>query len=251
MNDSIRCEADYNERMTAPKLNESQKRYLILFENHVDIKTGEIFDKQFERDIKSLRSMNRDTLMAIPPKGSTHKAQPMARFIVKYDFPAEMANFLYEYIVNDNIDALLIHSGLYLVSDATQEAVGWGDNQEDAYVVYDGIATHNQTKNRSELKLVIPPKVTLKQAKDFLTLNWDFVKEQQSNYLGKNDKKLVDKIRPHFNARRDYRVIALLEKGLSYKEVAIEIQKEYPTYSPTYMEIAKIKSKLKRKDIEV
>ena len=42
------------------KLNESQRRYMVLFEKHVDVETGEIFDKEFERDILTLRSMGAD-----------------------------------------------------------------------------------------------------------------------------------------------------------------------------------------------
>lgn len=234
--------------MTAPALNETQRRYLILFENHVDLKTGEIFDKQFERDVIKLRSMEPASLTAIPSKGETN---PMIRFIIKYGFPPEMVDFLYNFILTNEIDYSLIISGMYLVSDATKKAIGWGGNESDSYIVYDGIATYNQTKERQELKFVIPAKVTLKQAKDFLTRNWDFIKDQQPNYLGANDKNKADTIRPHFNAKRDYRVLELLESGARYNDVALQIQKEYPGYSPTYMEIAKIKSKLKIKDIEV
>lgn len=228
--------------------NETQRRYLVLFENHVDLKTGEIFDKQFERDVIKLRSMEPHELALIP---STGGSTPLARFNVKYGFPAEMVEFLFSYIVNNEIDLSLIRSGMYIVSDATQKAVGWSGTDEESFIAYDGIATYNQTKSRRELKFIIPANVTLKQAKDFLTQNWGFVKDQQSHYLGVNDKAKADTIRPHFNAKRDYRVLELLESGAKYNDVAVQIQKEYPGYSPTYMEIAKIKSKLKTKDIEI
>ena len=228
------------------ELNESQKRYKILFEKHVDIKSGVIFDKEFEKDIIQLRSMGKEMLKDDLTPNHTDRKSPFVRFVLKYKFPISMIDFLYSYVLDGSVEFKEITSGMYLVSDVDKTAIGRGSTPEGVYLTYDQIrSAGGHQKPSDELKLILSASTSLKQAKNFLTDNWDFIKSKQPLY--RINEEPIGTIRPYFNAKRDHRVLELLETH-SIDEVTIMISKDYPTYHPTYMEIAKIKSRLRLKD---
>lgn len=232
------------------KLNESQKRYKILFENHVSINRGKatIVDKAFERRIKELRELGWERILQ-------HGEQfgdiaPFDLFMYEYKFPKQMKDFLYHFIITDGeIDYTLIKDGLLLVSDL-DELMTDGTSDNGYIEQYGAIEDNSDRFATPELKFVIGHDTTLKQAKDFLTRNWQFVEDHQK--LWRQDHEREGKtIRPHLNSKRDYRIIELLEQGFNPAYVSTQIEKEYNGYAPTYMAIAKIKSRIKKNKNEI
>lgn len=223
-------------------LSETQKRYKLLFENHVDTKTGEIFNKEFERDILKLRAIGAG--MTHHDSGEKVVATPLRRLLVKYGFPYLMHNFIYLYALNGTVDYEQIISGLLLVCEVDGVAVGAG-NESEAYEKYKS----NQTLNGdTDLKLIINPNSTKKEVMQFLDIHWEsFVKPRaiEGVLIG-----TPERIREHYNAKRDYRVLELLEDHKP-KDVSIMISKEYPGYTPTYVDFAKIKKRRKPKNITI
>lgn len=199
-------------------LNESQKRYTILFENHVDSKSGVIFDKEFERDILTLRAMGkRMTERVVDGKGWS-KYPPLFRFIWKHKLALPMYDFMYHFALDGTIDFTRIQSGLSIVDD------------EDV------------------LKIAIAPGATKKQVIDFINEQWGAIEEVQKDYM---IPLFPDgRVRQHLNAKRDYRMLELAET-MSLNDVAAKISQEYSPYSPTPKEISKIKDQLKKRDIPV
>ncbi len=237
--------------MAAAKLNESQKRYKILFENHVNSKTGVIDDKVFERRINKLRELGPERMLR--PGGQFWERSLFDWFMYEYKFPKTMRDFLYHYIVSDGeIDYTLIKDGLLLVSDLDEAAtdIEDGDEHERYLEEYDAIDDNSDRFATLELKLVISHDATLKQAKDFLTRNWKFVEQHQKAWRQDHERDSKT-IRPHLNSKRDYRVMELLEQGLNFAQVSTQIEKEYKGYAPTYMAIAKIKSRIKKNKNEI
>ena len=224
-------------------LTETQKRYKILFENHVNSKTGEVFDKEFERDTLKLRSLGADMLKKDRPGGML--STPFRRFILKYEFPYLMRDFLYLYAIEGTIDFHLIESGMLLVSEADKVAVGSRADESKAYRSYkDTRSKHGD----DDLKLVLNPNSTKKEAMQFLDMHWDsFVKPRRSKSFLYG---LSERVREQYNAKRDYRVLELLE-DYKPKDVSIMISKEYPGYTPTYVDFAKIKKRRKPKNITI
>lgn len=253
MDNSIGCEADYNERMTVPKLSESQKRYKILFENHVSINKGTvtIVDKSFEKRILQLRKIGQKEML-------THKnmsvqgfafsgMSPFELFMYEYKFPETMRDFLFHYILSSEIDYTLIRDGLYLVSDLNESATnGVTEDEHMLYLKKYGEVGENSDRFASmELKLVISHDTTLKQVNDFLKRNWAFVERNQGLWRQSHERDSKT-IRPHLNSKRDYRIMELIEQGLNDTQISTQIEKEYKGYAPTYMAIAKIKSRIKK-----
>lgn len=202
--------------MTA--LNESQKRYKILFENHVDSKSGVIFDKEFERDILTLRAMGkRMTERVVDGKGWS-KYPPLFRFIWKHKLALPMYDFMYHFALDGTIDFTRIQSGLSIVDD------------------------------ENGLKIAIPSGTTKKQVVDFINEQWNAIEEAQK---GNKVPLYPDgRVSQHFNAKRDYRILELAET-MKLNDVAAKIAREYSPYSPTPKEISKIKDRLKKRDIPV
>lgn len=224
-------------------LSDTQRRYRILFENHVDTKTGDIFDKEFERDILKLRLLGADMLKKDRP--GVMMSAPLRRFILKYEFPYLMRDFLYIYAHEGTIDFQLIGSGMLLVSEADKVAVGSRADESKAYRSYkDTRSKHGD----DDLKLVLNPNSTKKEAMQFLDMHWDsFVKPRRSKSFLYG---LSERVREQYNAKRDYRVLELLE-DYKPKDVSIMISKEYPGYTPTYVDFAKIKKRRKPKKITI
>lgn len=243
--------------MTASILNESQKRYKILFEDHVMVTKNKItvIDKVFERRIEELRKLGKDKMSlreTLSVQGYDFSGMsPFEIFMYEYKFPEAMREFLYRYIVNEEIDYTLIQDGLYLVSDLNESATdGITDDEHSLYLKK--YAEVNEDSDRfasMELKLVINHDTSLKQAKNFLTRNWQFIQQNQEHWRQSHDRE--GKIRPHLNAKRDYRIMELVEQGLNDAQISTQIEKEYKGYAPTYMAIAQIKSRIKKRKNEV
>lgn len=212
-----------------------QERYMILFENHVDVKTGEIFDHYFKKDLEYVRSLTKE---------NKQKLQNLtAKLALRYKFPANMVNFLSEFIDTGAINPSLISSYIRIVDGRSQTVTRdkeashllWKQYQENIQ----RFPTHSP---EYELKIVIGDEVSREQLRDYITEHWDMIEAGIKAKPRAHERSIF---RSHFNAKRDYRVLALLESGLTHDEVALKIQQEYPGYSPTYSDIQKIKSKVK------
>lgn len=156
-----------------PHYDASQRRYLRLFANYVDVSNGDILHKGFERDVRKLRESSvtlADSKAIIKGKEST---TPFSEFMIKYRFPYAMVDFIYTYVLDDTIEPLLIKSGMFLVSEADSTAVGLDREPRVNFSLYEQLRIRGgQSKPRSELKLVIPSGVKLNEVKDFLDGNW-------------------------------------------------------------------------------
>lgn len=199
-------------------LNESQKRYKILFENHVNIKTGNIFDKEFERDILKLRNMGDGMIQRTKGGKGWSKYPPLFRFIWKHKLALTMYDFLYNFALDGMIDFTRISSGLsFEVSD-------------------------------DKLKIVISPDATRKQIINFINEQWDEIHKAQTF----NMVPLYPdgKVKQHLNAERDYRMFELAET-MKLNDVAAKIAQEYHPYSPTPSDISKLKNRYKKRNIPI
>jgi hypothetical protein len=227
------------------KLNESQRRYMVLFEKHVDVETGEIFDKEFERDILTLRSMGADMNVVKRTDEWHSKYKPLYRFMWKYELPPALYSFVYLFALEGTIDPSTIGSTMMIISDKHEEAVGKSDDLKASYNRY----VDSRVKYEGgELKLLIGADVTLKQAKEFLEENWNYIQSRQSEYKSMFDTNGT--VRPYFNAKRDYRIVALHAEGLKDAEIAKIISNEYGI-PLTYKKVWEIRKKLKPKDIPI
>lgn len=200
------------------KLNESQKRYKILFENHVNSKSGHIFDKEFERDILKLRALGDGMKHRTVNGKGWSKYPPLMRFIWKHKLALPMYDFLYHFAIDGTIDFTEIRTGLSIEC------------------------------NEAGTKLLISPDATKKQIISFINDNWSDI--QTAQYHDMTPLYPDGKIQSHFNAERDYRMLELAET-MNLNDVAAKIAQEYRPYSPTPRDISKIKHRLKKRSIPI
>lgn len=221
-----------------------QQRYMILFENHVNVKNGEIFDHYFKKDIEHIRSLlDKDGRGLDYLHISPIHSRAIARLSLRYRFPTNMLSFLSKYIATGEIDPSLITSHIKIVDGRNKTLTQDTKASHGLWLQYQDDAKRSHRNSHDlELKIVIDDEVSREQLRDYITDHWDVIEAGIKAKPSLHERAII---RPHLNAKRDYRVLALLESGLTHDEVALQIQKEYPGYSPTYMAIQKIKAKIK------
>lgn len=225
--------------MTASKLNESQNRYKVIFENHVDTKTRHVFNHYLWRDIQTLRER---------VKNGTESKEDLSLkwLLLKYKFPREMREFIANFIYNDNdIDYSLLEPNIYFVDEASEIAVSdkatsrrkWQELQKrsDIQKLY---------ATAGERKLVIDGAVTLEELRSFLTRHWKDIRKSLVDVSPNVNYVSSRGVGTHSTAKRDYRVVQLAEEGYSYVDINNILAKEFPGYSVTYKVIDKLKTKI-------
>lgn len=226
-----------------PHLNASQNRYLRLFSRYVHIETGEIFDRDFRQDVENLRrhGISSDDYRLVIKGEDTDT--PFSQFLYKYGFPYAMTNFIRKFVLEDRIEPLLIHSGIFLVSEADESATGYNKLNE-GYALYSQIRSIGTSK--PELKLVIPSGVKLNEVKEFLDENWgSFVQPRMRLY--ETDGSAPNKpIRARRIVAIEHRLLELKEREKTSKEIAEAINAEFKT-SYTYNHINQMYYRVKHR----
>lgn len=222
-----------------PHLNASQNRYLRLFTRYVDMNTGEPFDREFKADLETLRQLgiNIDDYRAVI-KGNDRDT-PFSNFLKKYEFPYAMANFIRMFVLEDRISPLLIHSGIFLVSEADESATGYNKHKE-GYSLYSRSRLDEATNEpHSELKLIIPAGVKLNEVKDFLDDNWSTFIQPRMRLYETSGSAPNRRIRSRPLVVIEHRIAELKEQNKTAAEIARIINGEFKT-NYTYNNINQI-----------
>lgn len=218
-----------------PHLNASQNRYLRLFSQYVDINSGEIFDRGFKADLDELRQLGISADDYRTTIKGTDNDTPFSGFLNKYGFPYTMANFIRLFALQDRINPLLIHSGIFLVSEADESATGYNKHKE-GYSLYSHMRAN---KPDSELKLVIPAGVKLNEVKDFLDDNWGTFVQPRMRLYETSGSAPNRRIRSRPLAAIEHRIVELKEQKKTATEIARLINSEFGT-NYTYNNINQI-----------
>ena len=117
------------------RLSESQKRYLALFTEYVDIDTNEFLDPRFEADIKALRKRFSE-FADIKEEFEFSLSDEWKAFMMKYKFNRSMAEFIRWFIEYNVVRPELINSGIYIVSEADSTAAGGITDPGMTYLIY-------------------------------------------------------------------------------------------------------------------
>lgn len=210
-----------------PHLNASQNRYLRLFTQYVDMNTGEPFDRDFKADLEELRQLGIDTDDYRAVIKGDDRDTPFSSFLKKYEFPYAMANFIRMFVLEDRINPLLIHSGIFLVSEADESATGYNKHKE-GYSLYSRSRLDETTNEpRSELKLIIPSGVKLNEVKDFLDDNWSTFVQPRMRLYETSGSAPNRRIRSRLNAHIEHRILELKEQNKKSTEIAQQINSEF------------------------
>lgn len=223
-------------------INESQRRYLALFSEYVDVDSGRILDEEFQEDIKALHDK-------MPVFGDLDNLEEESKrstsdwwidFLLKYEFNNAMSDFLEFYVQYGVIRPSLINSGIYLVSEADKTAKGRITSDEVTHYLYEAERIRRgEDKPADELKLVIPAGVTQSQVKDFLQEHWKtFVVGKQELYRAEADQS--QRRVKTANTKLITRVKDLINANTSYDNIAKIINQEFEDKHYGYSDIAQI-----------
>ena len=218
------------------RLTESQRRYIALFAEYVDIESGRILDQNFEADVKALRqkiprfSEGKDTNKEISTWIKLRND-----FLIKYGFNGAMADFLEYFIDYRDVKPSLINSGIYVVSEADRTAEGRITDSELTYFIYENDRVNRGSgEPAGELKLVIPAGVTQNQIKDFIQEHWkSFISVKQELYRDDLDQS-QGRVKGS-NSKLRARIKELVKSDVPYPEIATIINEEFEekTYAST------------------
>lgn len=210
------------------RLTESQRRYIALFAEYVDIESGRILDQTFEADIKALRHK----IPRFSEQDDVHKEisawiKLKNEFLTKYGFNSAMSDFLEYFIDYREVKPSLINSGMYVVSEADNTAEGRITDSDLTYLIYENDRIDRGDDGPAkELKLVIPAGVTQNQIKDFIQEHWkSFISVKQELYRDNLDQS-QGRIKGS-NSKLRARINELVKKGVSYPEIATIINEEF------------------------
>ena len=214
------------------RLSESQKRYLALFAEYVDIDTNEFLDSRFEADIKALRKRFSE-FTDIKEEFEFSLSYEWKSFMMKYKFNRSMAEFIRWFIEYNVVRPELINSGIYIVSEADNTAEGRITDPGMTYLIY------QQERKAQELKLVIPAGVTQNQLKDFIQKHWkSFIATKQELYRDELDPP-SGRVKGS-NSKLRARVTELDGAGMPHAEIAKVISNEFPDKDYSYHNIDQI-----------
>lgn len=193
----------------------------------------------FREDILNLRDTGVDQSEYIAVIKGMNEHSPFSRFMDKYSFPYPMASFLRSFIVGGKIDPLLIHSGMFFVSEADESATGYNKHREGYLLYTKSRMSRGDDTPRPELKLVIPYGVKLNEVKEFLDENWgSFVQPRMRLYKSRGSAP-NRRIRSRGLAAIEARIIELKSQYKTSAQIAVTINKEFGR-SYTYNNINQI-----------
>lgn len=213
-------------------MTESQKRYLALLAEYVQIDTGKFLDREFEADIKTLRRKFLE-FTDIEEEAKFSVSEEWKSFLLKYKFNKAMSDFLLYFVEFGVIYPKLINSGIYVVSEADGTAEGRITPPEITHFIY------QNERSEKELKIVIPAGVTQNQVKDFIQTYWkSFIAVKQELHRSSLDQP-KGRVKGSHSALRA-RVIELDKAKVPHKEIADIINTEFPEKQYAYSDISQI-----------
>lgn len=231
----------YNGGMATNPTRE-RKRFLSLFERYVNARTNTMFDKEFKEDVLRLRNESniREPVITIVDEldNFTEEPSPLTRFMLRYGLPVAMEDFIYCFVMKDEIDTSLLKLGIYIVDEDALEATGGYKDSHDNFQKYTEDIAY---RKNLELTLSIPLDATNLQIREAIRVSNDFIKQRQKELGGSSGKTY-----PRFSAQLHSRILELSEEYNS-KDVAAKISTEYPNFNPTDSYIRKVISQEKRR----
>lgn len=201
-----------------PDLNESQNRYMIVFENHVDTKDRYIFDHYLRKDVETLRERVKD-------KTATKEDLSLKWLLLKYRFPREMRDFLINFVYGDsNIDVSLLQPNIYFVDNAEGIVI---DDQGTSRSKWEKLQSRDELiklyGDHGEKKLVFTGAVTLEELRSFVSRHYTEMNQQLESATPKPNYFSKRRVEVYPAARYKHRVAELSEMGLDAIEIDMEL----------------------------
>jgi hypothetical protein len=206
-------------------------------------------DDHFADDINLLRSSTVDITQPTYENfeefedGSANADEipsPLLKFMIKYDLPPVMEDFISLYILKDKVDLTMLRSGVYIVDHGQQEASG---SSLDKHLNYQSYAQDTMHDDYVELTLAIPIHALSTQIADTLAQHKQFIKDKQAILNGGDS---IKRIKLYPKDLRNREILRLHQEGLKPSEILLELPDTFRG-ELTAPDISKIIYKLRSK----
>lgn len=193
-----------------------QQQFINRFRRYVS-DDGTIQHAKFSKDVDELRKSEADILKStyenveVLDDGSANADEIpslLYQFMMKYELPLIMEEFVYHFIKHNEIDLTKLRYGVYLVDDKAMEASGDYDDPEQNYHAYIEDSHYNKYVN---LTMAIPVGATITQINGAISQYKQFIKDRQTEA---NDGRSIQRVRSNFYAKRDREITKLSEQGV-------------------------------------
>lgn len=145
---------------------------------------------------------------------------PIHQFMMKYNLPLIMEDFMHHYVARNEIDLSKLRNGVYLVDDKDMEASGSYDNKLN-YHDYVNDTMHNKYIH---VTLAIPVHATTTQINDSITQYKHFIKDRQTKA---NNNAPIRRIRSEYYALRDKEIMKLYNNGSPPREILWKLPEKW------------------------
>lgn len=182
-----------------------------------------VSDDSFINDIDLLRASKEDILQTTHSSfeefddgtiNSEEVPSPLHQVMIKYNLPLVMENFIYHYVVHNEVDLSKLRNGVYLIDNESMKASG-NNNEELNYQAYvDDTRQHKYV----EITLAIPVHATITQINETISQHKQFIKDRQ---VILNNNKPIQRVKVYpEKIQRNKEIMRLYEKGLEPSEIA-------------------------------
>jgi hypothetical protein len=197
-----------------------------LFEQYVNLETGDIHHEQFSIDIASLRNMKKITEPVYEiheviedTANATEHPSPLTQLLLNYKLPLVMEDFVEHFITENIIDYDKLEFGVYLLDHKEMIASG---KDEDLHRNYHRYVESSRFTNYVEITLAIPEGAINTQITQTISANKNFIKDRQKAGGGVNRKR----VRPYTTAERD-NIIYKLSQTMKPKDLQHELSNKH------------------------
>lgn len=199
-----------------------QQQFINRFRRYVS-DDGIIHHSEFSKDIDELRKSKLDILEPTYENieeltdGSVNADEipsPLCRFMMKYELPLIMEEFIYHFIKHNEIDITKLRYGVYLIDNSAAEASGDSDN--DLGQNYQSYLEDSRYSKYINITLAIPVNATITQVTSTISQHKQFIKNKQTQA---NNNTPMHRIRSEFYSERDREIVFYREQGMSPRDI--------------------------------
>ena len=228
-----------------PKPTREQETLYNLFTKYAR-DDGTIHDDGFKARVEALRASKSDILLSTYEiieefdDGEVNFNETPSlfnQFMHQYKFPSAMTDFIYNYVVNNEVDLTKLRTGIYLLDESKYLASGELEPEQN-FMSY--LKDQEYTKYIN-VTLAIPVDATSVQITKALTKYKNFIYERQE--FARGSKRTYK--RAHLLAERDTMLLNMSMQGMKSKDIARNITGKWKD-SLTAPQISKILSRLNK-----
>lgn len=176
----------------------------------------------FVNDIETLRSAKVDILKSTYEKiemvdddtaNADEIPSPLHQVMMRHNLPLVMEDFIYHYVVHDEMDLDKLRNGVYIIDHKTMQASGPSTDEVHNYQAW--YVNDFRPSKYVEVTLAIPVDATITQITDTISSHKQFIRNRQTAAGGMRKQRV--KLAP--KGKRNNEIMRLYNNGMKPQEI--------------------------------